>query len=224
MIWQDKGFLLSKNKYNENSSIVEFYTENHGKVIGILFGASSKKIKNYLLIGNKFHLNYNSKNNGKIGYFKIEIDHINTPLFLENKKKLCCIIYTMDILKILTAENQENKNVYFLIENYFNNLKQDDWLIKFIFWELKLFKNLGYQIDFINYAKNEIIDGKEIFIVKSNKKIIPNFLVDKISIPKSKNEITNAFKLIGDFLEKTILKPNNLNYPNSRLEFLNLIK
>ena len=32
MNWQDKGYLLSLNKYNENSSIAEFFTENNGKV------------------------------------------------------------------------------------------------------------------------------------------------------------------------------------------------
>ena len=26
------GFLLSKNRYNENSLIVEIYTKNHGKI------------------------------------------------------------------------------------------------------------------------------------------------------------------------------------------------
>ena len=88
MIWQDKGFLLSKNKYNENSVISDFYTENHGKICGIIFGATSKKIKNYLLIGNKFHLNFSSNYDGKIGYFKVEIDEIHTPIFLNEKKKL----------------------------------------------------------------------------------------------------------------------------------------
>ena len=28
MIWDDKGFLLSKNKYNENSLISEIFTKN----------------------------------------------------------------------------------------------------------------------------------------------------------------------------------------------------
>ena len=46
MNWIDSGFLLSKNSYNENSIIAEIYTENHGKCSGIIFGASSKKIKN----------------------------------------------------------------------------------------------------------------------------------------------------------------------------------
>ena len=43
MNWKDNGYLLSKLKYNENSSIVEFFTENHGKCSGLIFGATSKK-------------------------------------------------------------------------------------------------------------------------------------------------------------------------------------
>ena len=76
MIWSDLGYLLSKTKYGENSVITEFFTENHGKISGIIYGATSKKIKNYLLIGNKFHINYNSKNENKLGYLKTEIDKI----------------------------------------------------------------------------------------------------------------------------------------------------
>ena len=58
MNWDDTGFLLSKNRYNENSLISEFYTKNHGKISGIVFGGTSKKIKNYLQIGNQLYLNY----------------------------------------------------------------------------------------------------------------------------------------------------------------------
>ena len=58
MNWIDSGFLLSKKKYNENSVIAEIYTENHGKCSGIIFGASSKKIKNYLQLGNKLNINH----------------------------------------------------------------------------------------------------------------------------------------------------------------------
>ena len=36
--------------------------------------------------------------------------------------------------------------------------------------------------------------------------------------------LLNGLKLVGDYLDKTILRPNNLNYPNSRLLFLNTLK
>ena len=61
MQWDDIGYLVSKNRYNENSVMAEFYTKEHGKCSGVIFGGTSKKIKNYLQIGNKFHINYNYK-------------------------------------------------------------------------------------------------------------------------------------------------------------------
>tara|TARA_Y100000590_G_scaffold194012_1_gene220433 strand:+ start:214 stop:888 length:675 start_codon:yes stop_codon:yes gene_type:complete len=224
MIWQDKGFLLSNIKYNENSSIAEFFTENNGKVVGIIFGASSKKLKSYLLVGNNFHINSNIRENGKIGNFKVEIDKVKTPFYLDNKKKLYCIIYAMNILKILTVENQKNKDLYKLINYFFNLLEDDNWLLNFLFWELQIFKNIGYDINFSNYAKKININADEKFIVESNNKIIPNYLINKNENPKNKNEIIEGFNIVGDFLDKSILKPNNLNYPSSRYDFINLIK
>ena len=66
MIWDDKGYLLSKNKYNENSIISEVFTKDHGKVSGIIFGGTSKKIKKSLQIGNKLYVKYNSKNENNL--------------------------------------------------------------------------------------------------------------------------------------------------------------
>ena len=91
MTWDDTGFLLSKNRYNENSLIVEIYTKNHGKIVGLIFGGTSKKIKSYLQIGNKLYVNYNSKNINNIGYFKIEIQEALSPIYFDNHQKLSCI-------------------------------------------------------------------------------------------------------------------------------------
>jgi len=45
MNWSDEGFLISKTRYNENSLIVELFTKEKGKISGIIFGGTSKKIK-----------------------------------------------------------------------------------------------------------------------------------------------------------------------------------
>tara|TARA_B100001173_G_scaffold309311_1_gene321344 strand:+ start:1391 stop:2062 length:672 start_codon:yes stop_codon:yes gene_type:complete len=223
MRWQDKGYLLSLNKYNENSVIAEFFTKSNGKISGIIFGATSNKVKNYLFKGNKFHINFNFKQDTKLGYFKVEIDEVNTPKFLNNKKKLFCIIYTMNIIKILTVENQENQNIYTLLKNFFVILDNDNWLTNFIFWELNFYKSIGYDIDFKNYVKNVTIEGEKKFIVESTNKIIPNFLINNDIFPNDEKDIIIAFNIIGDFLDKTILRPNNISFPISRNEFGKLI-
>ncbi len=224
MNWQDKGYLLSLNKYNENSSIAEFYTENNGKIVGVIFGSTSKKIKSYLLIGNKFHINSKLREDGRLGYLKVEIDEIKTPVYLENKKKLFCIIYCMNLIKILTAENENNVEIYNLLEKLFKIIELDNWLVEFLYLELNILKSIGYDINFKDYVVDKLVNGQTKYIVDSSQKIIPNFLIDKNISPENSKDIYNGFSIVGDFLDKTIIKPNNKNYPSSRNDFVNLLK
>jgi|TARA_B100001093_G_scaffold411109_1_gene400570 DNA repair protein RecO (recombination protein O) len=226
MNWDDTGFLLSKNRYNENSLISEFYTKNHGKISGIVFGGTSKKIKNYLQIGNQLYLNYNSKSENKLGYFKLEIQKVYSPIYFENSQKLSCINSAMSLIRILTAESQSNIKIFDLIEKFYLILSNDEWLKDYIFWELELLKIIGFDLELNNLATKELIDEKISYVVKSKteKKIIPNFLIDKEIIVDDLNTLLNGLKLVSDFLEKTILKPNNLNYPISRTHFINSLK
>ena len=87
MQWKDEGFLLSKNMFGENSLIIEVFTLNHGKCSGIVYGGTSKKIKNYLQLGNKIDVDLKKKSDNKLGYFKIEIIEAISPFFLMITKK-----------------------------------------------------------------------------------------------------------------------------------------
>jgi len=226
MIWDDKGFLLSKNRYNENSLIVEIFTNDHGKISGIIFGGTSKKIKNYLQIGNNLYVNYNTKSENKIGYFKVEILKAFSPYYFDNHQKLTCISSAMNLIKTLTADSQKNKFIYNLIENFYDLLKKDNWIKNYIFWELELFRNLGYDLELNHLVDKEFINNQLHYIYKSSteKKLIPKFLVEKNQSSEDLKTLLNGLKLVGDYLEKTILKPNNLSQPISRIQFINTLK
>ena len=226
MQWDDIGYLVSKNRYNENSVMVEFYTKDHGKCSGVIFGGTSRKIKNYLQIGNKFYINYNYKIEGKLGYFKVEIFKVYTPFYFNNKKKLLCITSAMNLIKLLTVELQENFKIFDAIEHFFINLNNENWTKKYVFWELKILKYIGYDIDFKKIINSEIIKNEKKYYLKSNtnKKYIPNFLIDKDDKRIDNDSLLKGLILVGDYMNKNILKPNNINYPNARLEFINLFK
>ena len=226
MNWIDSGYLVSKNKYNENSIIAEAYTTNHGKYSGIIFGASSNKIKNYLQIGNLLHINYSSKNQNQIGFFKVEIIKALTPLYFDQSKKLMCIASAMNLIKFLTVEAQENLKIFDLISDLFIILDDKEWIKKYIFWELKLFKFIGYDLELKKMVKETFINNNKEYYVQSNneKKIIPNFLIDDYLENLDNQTLIQGLRLVGDYLDKTILKPNNINFPSSRLDFVNILK
>ena len=226
MNWDDNAYLISKNRYSENSLIAEVFTEKHGKISGIIFGGTSKKVKNYLQVGNKIYVNYNTKSSTRIGYFKVEILKALTPLYFDENQKLSCISSAMHLIKLLTAEAQSNTKIFLLIDRFFSILTSESWIQKYIFWELELLKLLGYDLELKNIVEKEIIDKKVNYFVKSSseKKVIPNFLVDQNYENVDLKNLLKGLKLVTDYLEKSILKPNNLSLPSSRTHFVNLLK
>ncbi len=226
MNWIDQGFLISKNKYNENSIIAEFYTKHHGKCSAIIFGGTSKKIKNYLQVGNKLHINYNFKSENKIGNFKVEIVKPISPFFFDNKKKLLCISSAMSLVKLLTVELQENRKIFDGIENLFENLNHSIWLKEYVLWELDILKHVGYDLSLESIVTSINVGNEKKYFVKSNSSVknVPKFLIERDNNNIDYEVLLSGLKLVTDYLNKSILKANNLNHPPSRLNFINILK
>ena len=148
MQWNDEGYLLSKNNYSENSVIIEVFTLNHGKCSGIVYGGTSRKIKNYLQLGNKIYVNLKAKNESKLGYFKIEIIDPISPFFFDDNKKINCLFSSLNLLKTVLPEMLSYNSIYILFSNFLNELKfSNNWIIHYIFWEMNLLKKIGYDMN-----------------------------------------------------------------------------
>ena len=132
----------------------------------------------------------------------------------------------MNLVKILTAESQVNTKIYQLINDFYLILTKSKWLKNYIFWELKLLSILGYELDLKNMVNKNIINKKTLYTVESSteKKIVPNFLIEKNDDLIEPQDILDGLKLVNDFISKTVLKPNNISFPISRNQFINSLK
>ena len=132
----------------------------------------------------------------------------------------------MNLIKLLTADFQSNIKIYDLINEFYLILSENQWLKKYIFWELKLLSLLGYNIDLKKIVNKKTIENKTLYVVESTteKKIVPNFLIDKKDTVIDLKILLDGLKIVGDYMDKTILKPNNINFPISRNQFVNSLK
>ena len=227
MQWDDTGFLISKNKYNENAVIAEIYTLDHGKCSGVIYGATSRKIKSYLQLGNKMFVNYKSKNESKIGYFNLEIIEAISPYFFDNKLKILILISAVNILKTLTPELQKNINIYNSFLNLIDYLKKEkrNIILDYIHWELDLIKEIGFDLDLRKKFFNNINNDELINIdIDGENYNLPSFIFNRSSIPISDKHIYYALNFISNYIHKKILAPNNLFYPKYRNHLQNLYK
>ena len=211
MYWKDEGYLLSKTSFNENSIIIEAFTMNHGKYSGVVYGGSSRKQKKNFQIGNKILLNWRSKNENKMGYFNIELIDPIAPLFFDNKKKAICILSATSILKTLLPERQINKNIYFSFDRLIEQLNHENWIKLYIFWELSLIKELGFDS---NFFKEKNIDNH---IEIDNKKLaIPDLIIKKDNNIFTNFEIQKALTFNKFLIMEYFILPNRLRLPFSR--------
>ena len=219
MNWQDEGFLLSKIKFRENANIINVFTNTRGKVSGIVYGGSSRKIRNFLQISNKIFIIYSSKSENSLGYFKTELVEAISPKYFNDKKKTTALLSSSSILNLLLPEAQPNKKLYNALDDLLKNFDKDDWIIHYIYWELVLIKELGFdpylEQFFDKFNNNNTQTTIEIDNVKYQ---VPNFLLSqkKINILDSR-EITTALSFTRNILTNKFFLPNNLLFPKSRI-------
>ena len=156
MIWEDECYLLSKRKFRENANIINIFTQKKGKINGIVYGGNSRKIRNYLQISNKLFVSHNSKSENKIGYFKTELIKPISPLYFNDKERTSALISICTLLNILLPESQPNKIIYTYFENFINSIAFDNWIFIYIFFELNLIKELGYDTNLAKHINNKV--------------------------------------------------------------------
>ena len=190
MYWKDEGYLLSKHNFDENSIIIETFTLDHGKYIGIVYGGSSKKQKRNFQVGNKILLDWKSKNQNRSGYFNVELINPISPFFFDDKKRSACILSATSILKILLPERQINKKIYNSFENMLFDLKSDNWIKLYINWELSLIKELGFET---NLKENYNDNTKKALIFNRNL-LMENFIIPHgLKFPLFRSMLENYF-------------------------------
>ena len=222
MIWEDECYLLSKRKFRENANIINIFTKKKGKIDGIVYGGNSRKIRNYLQISNKLFVSHNSKSENKIGYFKTELIKPISPLYFNDKEKTSALLSICSLLNILLPESQPNKNIYNSFENFTNLINLDNWIFLYIFFEINLIKELGYDTNLVIHKKNKNINETNKIKIDEYIYEVPNFLVLK-KIPKN---YTNSLIRKSLYFSRQVLLnkffiPNNISFPKSRVIFEN---
>ena len=219
MIWEDECYLLSKRKFRENANIINIFSKKRGKLDGIVYGGTSRKIRNYLQISNKLFVSHTSKSENKIGYFKTELIKPISPLFFSDKERTSALISVCALLNILLPDSQPNKKIYNSFEKLISSINFENWIFMYVFFEINLIKDLGYDTNLVEHLNN--INLKKDFLkIKIDGYIyeIPNYLIQK-KIPES---FTNLLIRKSLFFTRQVMLnkffiPNNLLFPKSRV-------
>ena len=218
MNWEDECYLLSKKKFRENANIINVFSKNRGKVSGVVYGGNSRKIKNYLQISNKLYINHNAKNENRLGYFKTELMKPISPLYFNDKERSSALLSISSILNVLLPDSQPNQNIYKSFEEFVNSIKLDNWVIFYIFLELNLIKDLGYDPNLERFKNDTSETDFQKIKIDTFTYDIPSYLIqNRIPDDLSKNLIKASLNFTRNIIQNRFFLPNNLPFPKSRI-------
>ena len=219
MNWEDEGYLLNKKKFRENAIIISVFTKKYGKVSGIVYGGTSRKIKNYLQIGNKIFIIHNSKNRNKLGYLKTELIEPISPRYFDDKKRSYVLLSITDLLNSLLPDEESHNSIYLSLNNLIKNLENKNWPIIYSFWEVNLIRQLGF-----GFETDKTNSSKEIISINIDNVLykVPKFIINE-EIPEdfTAKTVNQALSFTRNLLLNKFYLPNNLFLPKSRVVFEN---
>ena len=210
MNWEDDCYLLSKRKFRENANIINIFTKKKGKIDGIVYGGNSRKIRNYLQISNKLFVSHSSKSENKIGYFKTELIKPISPLYFNDKERTSALISICSLLNTLLPQGQPNKKM--------ESLGLENWIFIYIFFELNLIKDLGYDTNLSQYSISNNNSELRKFKIDGYTYEVPIYLISR-KIPEfpSKSLIRKSLYFTRNIILNRFFIPNNLSFPKSRV-------
>ena len=218
MNWEDECYLLSKKKFRENANIINVFSKNRGKVSGVVYGGNSRKIKNYLQISNKLYINHNAKNENRLGYFKTELVKPISPLYFNDKERSSALLSISSILNMLLPDSQPNQNIYKSFEEFLNSMKLDNWVILYVFLELSLIKDLGYDPNLERFKNNKSEADFQKIKIDTYTYDVPSYLIqNRIPDNLSKNLVKTSLNFTRSIIQIRFFLPNNLPFPKSRI-------
>ncbi len=145
MHWRDQGVFLASRRHGENAAILEVFTENHGRHLGYLRGASSRKMSSALQPGTQMTVEWRARLSEHLGYFTIEPIRSRAASILNERLALAALTSVCSLLTKILAERQSAEILYHQTLSFLDILEvhRDDWMVAYLHWELDLLREAG---------------------------------------------------------------------------------
>ena len=119
---------------------------------------------------------------------------------------------------MLLPESQPNQNIYKSFEEFVNSIKLDNWVIFYIFLELSLIKDLGYDPNLERFKNDTSETDFQKIKIDTFTYDIPSYLIqNRIPDDLSKNLIKASLNFTRNIIQNRFFLPNNLPFPKSRI-------
>lgn len=224
MDWTDEGIVLAVKSHGETSVLLDVFTKEHGRHLGMVRGGRSRKLRPFLQAGNIVSLSWRARLDDHLGAFTVELVEpvaaglFDYPLELAALGSLCTSL-------CLLAERDPHQGLYNGAKVLLSHLTERDiWPGLMVRFELEILSELGFRLDLSECAASGVREDLIYVSPKSGRAVsresgepykeklldLPGFLCGDMSREVDHRELLNGFALSGYFFEKHLYEKQNM--------------
>jgi DNA repair protein RecO (recombination protein O) len=153
MEWRGQGILLGVRRHGETSAIIEMFTAEQGRHLGVVRGGTSRKIAPHLQPGAQLDVAWRARLEDHIGAFTVEPLRSRAALVMSDRLALAGLNAVTAILSFCLPEREAHPGLYHRTERLLDLLGQNEiWPLAYLQWELGLLEEMGYGLDLSSCA------------------------------------------------------------------------
>lgn len=233
MEWTDEAIVLGGRRHGESSVILETLTRDHGRHLGLVRGGRSKTMRPVLQTGNEVRLVWRARIDAHLGNFAVEGTTLHAARFIASRLALFAVTHLAALVRLL-PERDPHPELYGALAHILAAI-EDPQLAPALAarFELVMLAELGFGLDLSCCAATGDTADLAYVSPRSGRAVgriagqawrdkllpLPPFLTGEDGSPSGEN-VLEAFRLTGHFLERDVFAPRGLAMPEGRLALI----
>jgi DNA repair protein RecO (recombination protein O) len=238
MQWSDEGVILSVRPHGESGAVLEMFTREHGRHLGLVHGGRSRKLRPVLQTGNHVEAEWKARLADNLGHFTLELRKGFAAQVMDDAAALAAMTSIVALARLL-PERDPHPNLFEVTLFVLGFLDDGDvWPALLVRWELVLLDELGFGLDLASCAATGKTENLVYVSPRSGRAVsaeagepyrerllaLPAFLRGKAEGPVTAEDVQAGFALTGHFLETRVLGPRELTMPDARGHLLSYLR
>lgn len=146
--WREEGILLSVRPHGETSAIVEAFTRDHGRHLGVVRGGVSRRLAPVLQPGAQLDLHWKARLEDHLGVFSVEPIRGRAAAVLGDRLALAAMSSVLALARFALPERAAYPDLYVQTEALLDALAEGTgWLPAYLDWEMALLEQMGFGLD-----------------------------------------------------------------------------
>lgn len=224
MEWTGEALLIGVRRHGDTSLIAEAMVAGRGRCLGLVRGGRGPKLAPALQVGNTIQLTWRARLEDHLGTFTVELLHSRAADLIADRNKLYLTQLVCDHLRLLPERDPHDR----LLGQALNLIDSPPDGAALARFELALLDELGFGLDLLSCAATGATTDLTHVSPKTGRAVsraaaapyldrllpLPSFLHERGNA--SPDDIRDAFKLTGHFLDRHIWSARQLDHPSVR--------